>query len=214
MIHRRSQVLCVWFIFTDLMVTAVAWIGAYYVRFESGWIPVYKPPPDIMVCWRHLPVVILLSAAAYRLTGQYTVHRLRRFREEMVGVAKGTVLLSLLVMATIFYLQNSYESRATMLLFSGLAATGILVSRRLSWFTIRALRSRGYNQTRSIIVGTGRVARKTARALCHASWIGIKNLGFVEDQPNRWTGDLDILGTLNDLPELIAKYNIEHVFIS
>ena len=26
--------------------------------------------------------------------------------------------------------------------------------------------------------------------------MGIKNLGFIEDHPNRWTGDLDILGTL------------------
>src|SRR5207237_9664355 len=33
-------------------------------------------------------------------------------------------------------------------------------------------------------------------------------------QPNRWTGDLNILGTTADLPELIRKYRIEHVFIS
>jgi Undecaprenyl-phosphate glucose phosphotransferase len=58
------------------------------------------------------------------------------------------------------------------------------------------------------------VARKTAWALRHASWMGIKNLGFVEDQPNRWTGDLDILGTFADLPRLIEKYNIGQVFIA
>src|SRR5207253_11141771 len=46
------------------------------------------------------------------------------------------------------------------------------------------------------------------------SWMGIKNLGFVEDQPNRWTSDLDILGTTADLPDLVKRYNIEHVFIS
>src|SRR5262249_7961463 len=71
-----------------------------------------------------------------------------------------------------------------------------------------------YNESRSIIVGTGRVARKTAWGLKHASWMGIRNLGFVEDQPNRWTSDLDILGTTRDLPGLIDKYNVEHVFIS
>src|SRR6202023_1421168 len=81
-------------------------------------------------------------------------------------------------------------------------------------FTIRYLRSCGYNQSRAIIVGTGRVARKTAWALRHASWMGLRNLGFVEDQPNRWTSDLDILGTTADLPLLISKYGIEHVFIS
>jgi Undecaprenyl-phosphate glucose phosphotransferase len=214
MIHRTSQILCVWFLFWDLLLTAAAWLGAYYLRFESGWIPIYKEPPVFETCWRQLPLVVLLSAVAYRLTGQYTIHRLRRFREEMVGVLKGTALLSLLVLATIYYLQNPYESRATMLLFSLLTATGILLARRLSWYAIRSLRSRGYNQTRALIVGTGRVARKTAWALRNASWIGIRNLGFVEDHPNRWTGDLDIVGTTAELPELIERYGIEHVFIS
>jgi Undecaprenyl-phosphate glucose phosphotransferase len=214
MLKRSSQVLCVWFLLWDLVLTAAAWIGAYYLRFESGWIPIRKDPLDIDLCWRNLPLVILLGAFAYRLTGQYTIHRLRRFREEMVGVIKGSALLSLLVMSTTFYLHDPYESRATMLLFSLLTVAGVLAARRLSWFAIRYLRSHGYNQTRALIVGTGRVARKTARALRHASWMGIKNLGFIEDQPSRWTSDLNILGTMNELPTLIARYGVTHVFIS
>src|SRR5262249_44312505 len=187
---------------------------AYYLRFASGLIPVYKSQPDVSLCWRSLPLVLLLSVVAYHLTGQYTIHRLRRFREEMVCVLKGTVLLSLLVMASTFYTQDHYESRATMLLFSLLSACSVLMARRLSWNAIRYLRSQGYNESRAIIVGTGRVARKTASALRHARWMGIRNLGFVEDQPNRWTSDLDILGTTADLPQLIKKYGIENVFIS
>lgn len=214
MIKRSSQILVAWFLLWDLVLTTVAWIGAYYLRFETGWIPIYKPPPDFARCYEQLPLVLVLAAVANRLTGQYTIHRLRRFREELVGVVKGTVLLSLLVMAGIFYRHDPYDSRATMILFSLLNASLILAARRLSWMAIRALRSRGYNQTRCIIVGTGRVARKTAWALRHASWMGFRNLGFVEDQPNRWTSDLDILGTTDDLPILISKYQIEHVFIS
>jgi Undecaprenyl-phosphate glucose phosphotransferase len=214
MIKRSSQILYAWFLTWDLAITAIAWVGAYNLRFQSGWIPLWKTPQEAYLCWRTLPLVILLAIIAYRITGQYTLHRLRRFREEMVGVLKGTMLLSLLVMATIFYLHDPYESRITMLLFSVLTATGVLTARRASWLAIRHLRSQGYNQTRALIVGTGRVARKTARSLRRASWLGIKNLGFVEDQPNRWTGDLDILGTTADLPQIIARYQIEHVFIS
>jgi Undecaprenyl-phosphate glucose phosphotransferase len=214
MIKRSSQILYTWFLFWDLAITAAAWIGAYNLRFLSGWIPIWKATPDLFLCWRNVPLVVLLAAISYRVTGQYTLNRLRRFREEMVGVVQGTGLLSLLVMATIFYLHDPYESRVTMLLFSLLTAAGLLTARRVSWMAIRHLRMQGYNQTRSVIVGTGRVARKTARALRHASWLGIKNLGFIEDQPSRWTGDLDILGTTTDLPQLITRYQIEHVFIS
>jgi Undecaprenyl-phosphate glucose phosphotransferase len=214
MIHRSSQLLCVWFLGWDLALTAACWVAAYYLRFESGWLPLHKDQPDFSLCWRNLPLVVLLSAVAYRLTGQYVIHRLRRLREEVVSVVKGTALMSLLVIATAFGLHDPYESRATFVLFSVMTAGSILAARRLTWAAIRWLRSRGYNQMHAVIVGTGRVARKTARALRHASWMGIKTLGFVEDQPNHWTGDLDILGTTADLPHLIEQYNIGHVFIA
>jgi Undecaprenyl-phosphate glucose phosphotransferase len=214
MFKRSSQILCVWFLVWDLTLTAAAWIEAYYLRFRTGWIPIYKPMPDVELCWRNLPLVLLLGAIAYRLTGQYTIHRLRRFREEVVSVAKGVALMSLLVIATNFSLHDPYESRATMVLFSGLTAAAVLTARRCTWAALRWLRSRGYNQNHAIIIGTGRVARKTARALRHASWMGIKTLGFVEDQPSRWTSDLDLLGTTADLPRLIEQYQIEHVFIA
>src|SRR6516225_3925356 len=214
MIKRRNQFLRLWFLFWDLAATALAWVGAYYVRFESGLISIDKAVPPVSLCWRNLPLVILLAAVAYRLTGQYAIHRLRRLREEVVCVLKGTALLTLLVMAITFCLHDPYESRAVMALFSLLTATCVLAARRLSWAAIRHLRSRGYNQTHAVIVGTGRVARKTARSLRRASWMGIKNLGFIEDQPNRWTSDLNVLGRFADLPALIQKYNIAQVFIA
>ena len=62
--------------------TAAAWLLAYYIRIESGWVPLTKEAPDFYLCWRNLPLVLILAAIAYRLTGQYTVHRLRRLREE------------------------------------------------------------------------------------------------------------------------------------
>src|ERR1700719_2998021 len=133
MFKRSSQILCVWFLVWDLTLTAAAWLGAYYLRFQSGWIPVYKPTPAFELCSRNLPLVILLPAVAYRLTGQYTIHRLRRVREEVVSVAKGVALMSLVVIATTFSLHDPYESRATMVLFSALTAGSVLTARRFTW---------------------------------------------------------------------------------
>jgi len=213
MTNRNSQLLVTWFVSWDLALTAAAWLGAYYLRFQSGWAPVVESPPDFDLCWHNLPLVLLLAAVSYRLAGQYHVHRLRRFREEMVSVARGTALMTLLVIGVIFSVRSPYQSRGTVLVFSGLTAASVLALRRFSWVAIRRLRTRGFNQSLAILVGTGRVARKTSRALRHASWMGIKVLGFVEDQQSRWTGDLNILGTTDELPRLIEKHHIEHVFI-
>ncbi len=214
MIKRSSQVLIIWFLCWDLLLTTAAWIGAYLLRFESGWIPLWHPAIEFWVCLEHLPLVWLLAAVSYRWAGMYQVHRLRRFREELVSVGKGVTLLMLLVLATAFYVRDAYESRLAMLVFYVLAGTFVLLARRASWQTIRRLRRQGYNRMPALIVGTGRVARKTARALRHASWTGMYALGFIEDQPSRWTSDLKVLGSIDDLPYLIEHYHIGHVFIA
>ncbi|MFL5330936.1 MAG: undecaprenyl-phosphate glucose phosphotransferase [Gemmataceae bacterium] len=213
MIRRTSEPLVIWFFLTDLTLTGTAWIVAYLVRF-SGWLPIPKAEPGFIYCLRSLPVVLLLAAVAYRLVRQYEVTRLRRFREELVAVVKGSVLLSLLVMASTFYRHDPLESRVTMALFTTFSASGVLIARRLSWSAIRSLRKRGFNQTNALIVGTGRTARKTARALKSASWMGIRTLGFVEDRPSPWCGDLSVMGTTAQLPELISEHKVGHVFIA
>ena len=214
MIKRSSQTLVVWFACWDALSAGVSWVGAYYLRFTSGWFPIQHETPDPELCWRNLPLVIVLAIVAFRIAGSYEVHRLRRFREDFIATCKGTLLLDLLIMATIFYAKDPYISRGAMLCFSLLNLTAVLVLRRVTWSAIRKLRRHGYNQSFAIIVGSGRVARKTARALRHASWMGIKSIGFVEDRTTRFTTDLDILGSTDDLPRLLDKYRVEHVFIA
>jgi Undecaprenyl-phosphate glucose phosphotransferase len=213
MLKRRHQVLIVWFLLWDLVVTAAAWFGAYWVRFESGWLALDQEPIPPALYWANLPLVLLLAVIAYRLTGQYAINRMRRLREEVVGVLKGTTLLLLLVLATVFFRHDIGESRQAMVLFSLLNGGGLLTARRLIWAAIRTLRSRGYNQSFALIVGAGRVARKTARALRKASWMGIKNIGFVEERTGL-SSDLDVLGGFADLPALVQRYHIRHVFIA
>ena len=100
-------------------------------------------------------------------------------------------------MATLFVLHDPYESRGTIAAVHA-ADRDRASSRAGGWPGGSSATCAAAATTRAtrVIVGTGRVARKTARALRHASWMGIKNIGFVEDQPSRWTSDLDILGTL------------------
>jgi Undecaprenyl-phosphate glucose phosphotransferase len=213
MIKHKSQVLCIWFLFGDLALTAAAWLLAHVLRFDSGWFDVDKPPPSFEMCWKNVPLILLVSVLAYHLTGQYQIHRFRRLREEFVSVFLGAALMGLFTVAATFGLHNPYESRSAIGIFIALTMLVILVFRRLSWMAVHWLRRRGYNQTQTLIVGTGRVARKAARSLRHTTWLGFKNVGFVEDRPTHWCSDLDILGTIADLPKLVAKYQISHVFI-
>jgi len=213
MILRRTQPLAVWFQCCDLVLTAAAWVGSYLIRF-SGLFPIPKDPPGFELCERNLPLVVVLAAVAFRIAGQYQIHRLRRLREETLAVCKGAALLSLLVMATTFFRHDPYESRLTMLLFTLLTAGSLLTARRITWSALKRLRQSGYDLNNALIVGTGRVARRTARGLRRAGWIGIRTIGFIEDNPSRWTCDLPIVGRIADLPKLVEEHRIEHVFIA
>jgi Undecaprenyl-phosphate glucose phosphotransferase len=215
MVHRVSQSLTAWFLLWDLASTAVAWVGAYWVRLKSGWFPLYREDvPDIGLYIASAPLIVILAVLSFRLAGMYEVHRLRRFREEILAVARGVGLLALLVMATSFMRQAHYESRAVMAIFTGGVFVLLAVTRRLGWSAVHQLRSRGVNQSHALIVGTGRLARQTARTLHQVSWTGIRTIGFVEDDPGKCPTDLPVVGGIASLPKLVDAHHIEHIFIA
>ena len=214
MINRTSQPLTAWFLLWDLLLTAGGWLAAYWVRFRAGLIPIYRDVPEFAQYVGNVPFVVLLAAVAYRLTGMYEVHRMRRFREEIAAVARGVGLMALAVMATSFARQAQYESRAVMILFVGVTFVAVAAARRAGWTAVRRLRSRGVNQSHALIVGTGRLARRTARTLSQVSWTGIQTVGYVEDDPGKCSTDLPLVGSIAELPELVHRHHIEHVFIA
>jgi Undecaprenyl-phosphate glucose phosphotransferase len=216
MIRRTSQTLTIWFVTWDLTLTAAAWLGSYSLRFQSG-LFAFDPTlqPSFSLYLGSLPLILILAAVAYRLAGMYEIHRLRRFREELVAVGKGVGLMALAVMATSFARQNHYESRIAMAMFVGGTLLSVLAMRRASWVAVRRLRSHGVNQSRALIVGSGRLARRTVRTLRAVSWSGIQPVGYVEDESHRGpAADLPVVGNIADLPELIERLDVHHVFIA
>lgn len=215
MVRRVSQSLIAWFLLWDLALTAGAWVASYFVRFHSGLFSAHRGTPDFVLYLRALPLVLLLGMIAFRFAGMYEIHRLRRFREELTAVGKGVALTALFVMATSFARQAQYESRGAMVMFAFGTLFGLLVVRRMSWTGMRRLRARGVNQSHALVVGTGRLARRTVRTLHAVNWSGIQPVGYVEDEGHRSAGaDLPVLGTIAELPELVEKHHIEHVFVA
>ncbi len=215
MVRRVSQSLVAWFLLWDLALTASAWLLAYYLRMHSGLFSVHRGVPPFVLYLRALPLVLLVGMIAFRLAGMYEVHRLRRFREELAAVGKGVALMALLVMATSFARQAQHESRGAMVIFAAVSLVGIVVARRASWTGVRKLRARGVNQSHALVVGTGRLARRTVRTLRSVNWSGIQPVGYVEDEANRGSGaDLPVLGAIAELPALVEKHHIEHVFVA
>jgi len=214
MVNRSFQSLRVGFIVTDVFAIVAAWLGAYWLRFQSGLLAVTKDVPEFILCLQALPLVVIIALVSFRYVKMYEVHRLTRARRELQVVAKGAALTALLVATITFANRYEYESRLVLVLFGVLAFFGVMFLRRIAWFIVGRLRASGYNQSHALIVGTGRLARRTVRSLQQSSWTGIQTVGYVEDDPAKRPADLPVVGPIAELPELIGKLHVEHVFIA
>lgn len=194
MLPSNRQLLVIWFLGWDLILIA----AIFYLALGTTVVP-------------RLTAVVSLAFLCLALCKLYALHRLRRAREEMVSIfqAMALWLLLLLIIEPVPGMQ-----RGETLSIVGTVFVMLFLMRRLWWAILGTLRAQGYNATPVVIVGTGRVARRTARAMSHARWMGMHVLGFIEDEPTRWTSDLPIVGKVADLPRLVLEHGISQVFIA
>lgn len=214
MFRGHGHKLAVCFLTLDLGITACWWIAAYLIRFNSGiWdAPLGVPPFEL--CVRALPLIVLLAAVSYYVSGLYEVHRLKTAAHELGGILKGNVLLFLLLVTATFYKRDPYESRLALGIFAGGNAVALAVGRRIAWALVHRVRRVGFNPTGAIIVGSGRAAQRLARTLERNAWTGIQVLGFVDDREQKKVVGRPILGSINQLRELVLTKQPAYVFVA
>ncbi len=212
MYRRHGQKLSLVFLGCDLLVTAASWVGAYLLRFELFQSPLGRPAISNVLAG--LPFVLVAAMVAYRLCGLYEIHRLRQLPRELGVVCQAAGLLFLLTITLAFYRRDIYESRLALGLFLGLNLTGLIAVRRLVWAGLKYLRGQGLNHGRAVIVGAGRCGRKVAQAIARHHWTGLEAVGFLDDPRPMEPIELPRLGHLDQLEEVVTRYDVDHVFIA
>jgi exopolysaccharide biosynthesis polyprenyl glycosylphosphotransferase len=212
MYRRHGNKLALVFLACDLGVTSGVWIGAYFLRFAL--LPSPDGVPDFPLVLQGLPMVLLLAAVAYRLSGLYEIHRLRQLPRELGVVCKASGLLFLLAITVAFYRRDLYESRLALGLFLILNVLGLTLTRRTVWRALKYLRGHGLNYGRALIVGSGRHAQHVARTIQQNGWTGLEAVGFVDEPDKPPPHRLPRLGSLDELDRLAAEHDCDHVFIA
>lgn len=212
MYRRHGNKLGLVFLACDLAVTSGIWVGAYFLRFAI-W-PSPDGVPDFQLVLRAWPMVLVLAAVSYRLSGLYEVHRLRQLPRELGVVCRASGLLFVLAITVAFYRRDLYESRLALALFLGLNVLGLTLTRRLVWRLLKYMRGRGLNYGRAVIVGTGRNARRVARTIQENGWTGLEAVGFVDDSGKFEPQLLPRLGRVDQLDKIVAEHDVDHVFVA
>jgi exopolysaccharide biosynthesis polyprenyl glycosylphosphotransferase len=196
-LYRRMAV-------TDVLVTEMALLLAYWVRFGFR-----IPRTDFLWLLAATPVLLIGIFAMLRL---YDVHHFTPAEEFRRIILAVSLLLTALVTVS-FWSQSSF-SRAWIALSWALALVAEMFSRRVWHWHIGRARERGEMAFRTLIVGTNGEAHHLEQVMRRPD-LGYKPLGYISTGRGGTPPDgLPLVGEVADLREIIRTTDAECVFVA
>lgn len=234
MLKRHSQLFEAFFTATDILAVSVAWTLSYWVRFSSELIPVSKGIPPYTDYLRMLLFVWLIWAFVFRRAGLYRPMRGSNRLHEVLKVIRANSLSVILLLAvTYLFREKSVPfSRLVFFIFFCISTTFLIMSRSLIRVLLRSMRRRGYNLRYAVLIGSGFSAKQMAQSMNQHPEYGIELLGWLENptqqaemvgpkqlslyQTEQEQADVDIpvLGTYNDLKEILDKGRVDQIIVA
>ncbi|WP_352428126.1 undecaprenyl-phosphate glucose phosphotransferase [Thermoflexus sp.] len=201
----------------DLVVIQVAFVLAYWMRYRWEWFReiTFDAPFSAYIPFQIAWTLLLLLT--FCLDRVYPPQMGAAWLEEMYRILNAVAKSTLALMAVVFFSQSLFYSR---LMFLEAALLVVLLLGGLRFVESRVerhLRRRGVGVVRALIVGAGDLGRAVMRAALARPELGYRILGFLDDDPEKAHTDIGpfrALGTVADLPRVLAEHPIDEVIIT
>jgi len=230
--QRRGGTLeAILLIITDMLMLEAAFLFTYWFRFYSGiWlVPLGIPPLDLYLAMG--VVILLIFFAIFYTSGMYSQRGGRSIEDDLVGLFKGVVLGSLLVLALAFFTRGLAFSRSFFGLFFLSTFAFLTLGRVLDRMVLRTLLKRRVGRTRTLLVGVSPMRARLLRLIRELPGLSLDPVGWIrvldEDAPDAIAPDpstvLDARGRhhdeldgpdipcLGDVGEVRAIVETEHI---
>ncbi|MCD4652721.1 undecaprenyl-phosphate glucose phosphotransferase [bacterium] len=212
---------------SDLILTFLALLAAYQIRFFSSFmtesIPVEFGVPPITDFFniRYCLAIAVIWPIVFRVNKMYQAKRGMPTIDIILSVISSITLSATIFLVITFFLRPVREgvvvsySRAMFVTFWTLNILFVLIFRLSTRVITRYARKRGYNQRHILVVGAGELGQVFARKIQSNREIGLHIVGYVDDSVEKQGKVIDgipILGTLDDVPEIIRSEGVEQVY--
>ncbi len=199
--------------FHDLLMVPVAWLGAYWLRFNLE-----MPPEEFVVAAViALPLVVPVQAAVFWLFGLY--RGVWRFASlpDLMRILKAVVFGSVLCLVLMFVLFRLQDVPRTVPLLFVLLQLLLLAGPRLlyRWRKDRRLDLGGGQ--RVLVVGAGSAGEMLVRDMLRDPLRLYRPVAFVDDLPRRQGAEIHgiaVMGQCERIPEVVAEYAIDVVVLA
>jgi len=218
MLKQRSQLFEFLFVSADLLVVSAAWIFAYWIRFETEFVPADKGVPSFQNYYSMLFFIWLIWAFVFKRTGLYRPMRGAKPRKEIwLLLNANSLALVVFISATYLFREKSVPfSRLVFLYFGFFATAGTILLRSLLRYTLREVRRRGYNLRYMLIVGAGQLAGDVASRIRKHRELGIQVVGCLSKDGNERKGPrgIPVVGKYDDLDKYLDRLEIDQLVVA
>ena len=229
--RKRKQRLTEIFLAVDMTAVALAWMVAYYARFNSTLIttpfPPYKGVPAVRDYAELLPLILFTAGVVFALQGLYRLRRPMSGIDDSLRTLAAFIVTAALALGVTLYIRIYFRfapevaasaeySQGVFVLFVLFGAPLVIAGRRLlqAWFE-RAW-ARGENAVRILVAGTSELGQTVARKLAAQRRLGFSVVGFLSESEAAGA-ELEgrpIMGTLSQANEVIAAQSIDAVYVA
>ncbi len=203
-------------ILMDLIIINLAFWLAWWIRYELGVGPEVVDY-NYLNMEAYLPFQIALSITlfivyAFRKTFIYKPET--SWLDEIANITGGSIIGIATIIVVVFYIRPFGLSRLIFIYALILIIIFLSISRLLERILRAQLRKRGWGIQKVLVVGAGPSARIILQNSVAKPELGLKVVGFVDDEKEDDIGRFRALGKISDAPRIIREKKVDQVIIA
>jgi Undecaprenyl-phosphate glucose phosphotransferase len=192
----------------DLILLSVSFFIMKYIKYESDWSPEYIFSIYFMLMITWIVILLVNDSGKLYLRESYFV----RLRSQIINFLVYTGIIAVII----FSFQLGYFSR---LQTFGTIAIFFILKTLVFYFLylwIWQRRKKGRHLAKVLVAGAGRVGCRFYVFTQKHPYLGFKVVGFLDDCIEDKACDIQnmILGRVEEIPEVLEKYDIDEVVIA
>ncbi|MGD2127386.1 MAG: glycosyl transferase [Desulfobacteraceae bacterium] len=199
-------------VFLDFVLITVAYYTAYLLRFEGNLGANF----DFFL--KSLPIMFACQIFSFYVLGVYRGVWESTGIRDLIGYGKAITAGTVMPMLILLFVYRFYSfSRAVFVIYWGLMVILVSLSRLSFRILDEGIRIRNQKGERTLIYGAGVGGEFTLREIENNRDLGLKLVGFVDDNPRlkgRKIKGYPVFGGQEALEEIIRKHHIKKIIIS
>ena len=197
----------------DLLMVPLAWMTAYWLRFNLQGIP----GPLLHYAQWDLLLILPVQVAVFRLFGLY--RGVWRFASlpDLARIVKAVLVGLALSMATVFAVTRLQGVPRSVPVLYGLLLVVFLSTPRLIYRWLKDHRFRLESGKRVLIVGAGQAGEMLVRDFLRGNAPGYQPIAFVDDDPRKWGREIHgvrVVAGSDAIGRLVTELEIEVIVLA